>query len=276
MTHGVHIVAALRSEAAPFISHFDLKRQPSSTRIPIYADGNIALVVSGMGKAAASNAVADLGRLYPDRASAWLNVGIAGHQFLKIGAGYLANCISDSATGQKWYPVFVFDHGCLTGAVTTVDEPETEYAEPTGYDMEASGFAAAALRLATVEMVHCYKIVSDNSQSTLSQLTRQRVAELAGFHVQAIERIINSLDGLAAEVATRNPSDLILQPFLEKWKFSVTQQHLLFKLLRKTNSLGMVIDVNASVVRDCRNASEAIEAISEKIHSYWWHQHTNV
>ena len=276
MNHGVNLVVALRPEADPIIEHFDLKRQPSSRRVSIFANEGLTLAVSGLGKTAAANAVADLKSFNPDQVSAWFNIGIAGHQSLGIGEGYLVNRVNDKATEQTWYPMFVFDHGCSTGIITTVDQVETEYTEPTGYDMEASGFVAAAFRLATVEMVHCYKIVSDNSPATLSKLTPQRVSKLVESHVQTIERLIHSLDDLAADLAARNSRDQLLQPFLENWKFSVTQQHMLFKLLRKSKALGCIIDVNTDIVRECQSGKEVIQKISDQVNSYWSQQHSNV
>ena len=276
MNHGVNLVVALRPEADPIIDHFDLERQPSSKRISIFANEGLTLAVSGLGKTAAANAVDDLKGFNPDQVSAWFNIGIAGHQSLDIGKGYLVNRVKDQATEQTWYPMFVFDHGCSTGMVTTVDQVETEYTEPTGYDMEASGFVAAAFRLATVETVHCYKIVSDNSPATLSQLTRRRVTKLVESHIQTIARLIHSLGDLAADLAARNSRNLLLQPFLEKWKFTVTQQHMLFKLLRQSKALGSVIDVNSDIVRDCQSGKEVIQAISDQVNSHWWQQRFNV
>ena len=276
MNHGVNVVVALRPEADPIIEHFDLKRQTSSRRVSIFANAGLTLAVSGLGKSAAANAVDDLKRFNSDQVSAWFNIGIAGHQSLDVGEGYLVNRVKDKSTEQTWYPMFVFDHGCSTGIITTVDQVETEYTEPTGYDMEASGFVAAAFRLATVEMVHCYKIVSDNSPATLSKLTPQRVSELVESHVQTIARLIHSLDDLAAELAARNSRELLLQPFLENWRFSVTQQHILFKLLRKSKALGCIIDVNTDTVRDCQSGKEVIQKISDQVNSYWSHQHSNV
>ena len=276
MNHGVNLVVALRPEAGPIIGHFDLKHQPSSKRVSIYANEGLTLAVSGLGKTAAANAVYELKRFNPDQVSAWFNIGIAGHQSLDIGEGYLVNRVNDKATEQTWYPMFVFDHGCSTGMITTVDQVETEYAEPTGYDMEASGFVAAAFRLATVELVHCYKIVSDNSPATLSKLIPQRVSKLVESHVQTIERLIHSLDDLAADLAARNSRDLLLQPFLENWKFSVTQQHMLFKLLRKSKALGCIINVNTDIVRECQSGKEVIQKISDQVNSYWSQQHSNV
>jgi hypothetical protein len=176
----IHLVVALPAEARGLARV--LGPQRGGTGIgpqPVqYGDG-IDLVVCGTGRQRARRAVeAIAGRMSQTAHHAWLNVGIAGHEDLSPGTALLAEEIRESATGRSWKPSIPFRISFPTATVCTVDWPETEYATDAAYDMEASGFFAAANRVSSPGLVQVLKVVSDNRGDELSSLTGDRVESL--------------------------------------------------------------------------------------------------
>ncbi len=269
MKHNVTLVIALHAEARPLIEHFELSRMPPFDGISIYENERITLALSGIGSEAAARAVQSVHNRDIECKRAWLNIGIAGHGSLDVGQSFLANRIQDQTTMISWYPMFVFETNCQTGMLMTVEQVEKHYAEPIGYDMEAAGFISAAMRFSIAELVHSYKIVSDNPHKSVSNLTGEMISELVESKVLEIERIIDTVGSLAAELDLRNFSDSKLNAFLQRWRFTVAQQHQLRSLLRKTSVLGIDIDVDSDQIRGCLDARSVLRRLSDEIKSHW-------
>ena len=267
----VNLVVALKSEAYPLINHFRLKKQEShSTHFPTYRNNRLALIVSGIGKEKSRNSVNFLADVQQfDNATAWLNIGIAGHGSRSVGEGYLANVIEDRSTGKMHYPPVSREFNCTTGKVTTVDEVESRYLEDTGYDMEAFGFYSAAVKQSTVEIVHCYKVVSDNKEKSTLSLTRQHVSNLINTQIHVIEQICRILHNLSESLSARESKCNLSEPFLERWKFSVTQRHLLNRLLRKCKVLDIDVTVESNSVRHCMDSKAVMQVIGNKLDTCW-------
>ena len=271
MSSQVNLVVALKSEAYPLINHFRLKKQEShSTHFPTYRNNRLALIVSGIGKENSRNSVNFLADVQQfDNATAWLNIGIAGHGSRSVGEGYLANVIEDRPTGKMHYPPVIREFNCTTGKVTTVDEVESRYLEDTGYDMEAFGFYSAAVKQSTVEIVHCYKVVSDNKEKSTLLLTRQDVSNLINTQIHVIEQICRILQNLSESLSARESKCNLSEPFLERWKFSVTQRHLLNGLLRKCKVLDIDVTVESNSVRHCMDSKAVMQVIRNKLDTCW-------
>ncbi len=269
MNASVFLVVALSAEAAPLIRHFELVRLQSNTDVPIYTNGQLWLAISGIGKQGADKAIETLNEHGPKGVSAWLNIGIAGHGTLNVGEGFLANRINDQVNSDRWYPIFAFQPVCKTDSVTTVEEVENRYPDSTGYDMEASGFFRSAICYSTAELVHCYKVVSDNPSSPTTDLTTQIITQLIQSRLPDIENIVDALKLLAVDLADRKPSEHLISPFLNRWNFTVTQKHQLTRLLRKSNTLGIDIQANSDALRFCQNAKSVIQIVGNTVNSYW-------
>ncbi len=267
MKHGVNLIVALFAEAQPLIAHFKLQRLSSSDGVSIYGNERLNLAVSGMGKAAAAAAVRSLHHQLDTGISAWLNIGVAGHGSMAISQGFLAHRIVDQSTTQSWYPMIVFEWDGHTDELMTVEEAETEYPEAIGYDMEAAGFYDEANRHSTVELTHCYKIVSDNPDVSVFELNGRKISGFVHDRVPQIRRIVDSLDDLAAEVAARTPTDALLEAFLARWRFSVTERHRLKRMLRKSNALGLDIKVDSDYFDIIRDAGSVLRTIENKVQS---------
>lgn len=199
----IYVLVALRSEAHPVVRHLGLEALPTGiARRPAFAGHDLLLVVTGVGRGAAGRAVEELSRRSEaGSAVGWLNVGIAGHRDLPQGTCLLANEIQESASGHRWEVRIPFRSSLPEVPLCTVDRPETEFSGNAAYDMEASGFYAAARRIAEPGLAQVLKVVSDNHGDELTNLTSERVEELISV---ACPRVSELLQQMARVVETRD------------------------------------------------------------------------
>lgn len=228
------ILCALSCEAKSLISHFHLKNVEEPTPFPLYQNESISLIVSGVGKLQTAAAIGYLQGVTSNcQHAAWLNVGIAGHASFELGKGILAHQIIDRVNGRNYYPTFVVDRPVETATVWTVEKPEIEYNGNAVFDMEAAAFWSVASRFTTAELIHCYKIISDNRHSGTSYLTKEHVEKLVQAHLGSIETFLNSLQQLSQSLINLELSSGELEPFLKQWHFTSTQQFQLKRLLQR-------------------------------------------
>ena len=203
----INIVVALKAEARPLIRHYELhNRHPDST-FPVCLGKNMALVISGPGKAAAASATACLqGLTQGNKGNAWLNIGIAGHATYAIGDGRIANRITEHATNRSWHPPQVHNLDIATGKLLTVDSPENDYPVDALYDMEAAGFYPAACQFSSSELVQCFKIVSDNRQHANTKITAKHCEQLVGSKLNTINSLVETLENMQKQYNdSKNP-----------------------------------------------------------------------
>jgi adenosylhomocysteine nucleosidase len=201
----LRFVVALPAEARPLVERFGMAAV-SEAPFPVYRGedrGEQAwLIVSGPGKAAAGAATAYLhlaAGSAPGRV--WLNVGLGGHGQRRLGEGVVAHKISDAASGGAWYPQLVVDSPSPTAPVLCVERMEEEYEPPWVYESEAAGFFPTACRFSVAELVHCYKVISDNPDASLSRRMSNVVLEdLIAANAGKIETFARALAGLAREL----------------------------------------------------------------------------
>ncbi|WP_455199714.1 5'-methylthioadenosine/S-adenosylhomocysteine nucleosidase family protein, partial [Kaarinaea lacus] len=109
----LNFVVALSEEARPIIQQFRLKRLHDVNAFPVYGSEKVRLIVSGMGKLAAATATGYLAGIdSAGKATAWINVGVAGSKNLPVGQAILAHQIIDAENQQKFYPTIYFDTDC--------------------------------------------------------------------------------------------------------------------------------------------------------------------
>ncbi len=237
---------ALPSEAKPLLRHFGLRGEPTPGPFPCYVDDDVALVVSGIGKAQAGAACAYLYAQLQHHArvsaaalasAAWINVGIAGHGTHPIGQAVLAHEVLDRASGRRHYPPLVIQPPCPTDLVITVDQVEQAYDPPVAYDMEAAAFCAVASRLAHAELVHCLKVVSDGPEAEVHGITRQKVEGWIGDQLDTLDALIEQCRPLMAEMEPLHADPADFQECLERWHFTATDRRQLRKLLRRRQVL---------------------------------------
>jgi adenosylhomocysteine nucleosidase len=196
----LRFVVALPAEARSLVDRFRME-VVSESPFPLYRSPEAWLAVSGHGKAAAAAATAYLHLASggaPGRA--WLNVGLGGHGQRTLGEGVVAHKISDAASGASWYPQLVIDSPSPTVPVLTVERVEDEYDPPWIYESEAAGFFPIACRFSVAELVHCYKVVSDNPDATLSRrMSSASIEELIARNLENVEVFARDLADLAWE-----------------------------------------------------------------------------
>lgn len=252
------IVCALSCEARPFIEHFSLKAKTDISSFPIYQNEKITLAISGIGKINAAAAVGFLGQ--QDIPSCWINVGLAGHKDLAIGTSLLGHKIIDFASGKSFYPFFAEAFDIPAYTITTVDKPEKEYTENSAYDMEASGFFASACRFSTVELIHSYKVISDNKEHpfTLDAAFAQKLIE---DKIPEIDLFIKKLELFRQEKEkTQKIPDLSL---FSSFHFTATQKHNLIRLLKQCRSLNVLL--KKEDVASFSSSKEVLCYLQEKI-----------
>lgn len=235
----LHFVVALQAEARPLVDRFGLQSAGDGA-FPVYRGENAWLIVSGQGKAAAAAATAYL-HLTSGGAmgGVWLNVGLGGHSQRTLGEGVIAHKISDAASGAAWYPQIVIESPSPTAPVLTVERVEEEYSPPWIYESEAAGFFPIACRFSVAELVHCYKIVSDNPDATLSRrMSSASIEALVGRNLDRIVTFAGDLMGLGRELAALAADPPGYREALARWSFTGEQQHRLRRLLQRLAALG--------------------------------------
>ncbi len=236
----INLIIALPDEARPLIRHFCLQKKGYYS-YDLYSDNNIRLITSGIGPSAAANACSWLQGLNesPDKrhTDAWLNIGIAGHKTFDIGTGLLAHSIQHQLSNQAWYPGFTFRLPCRTSALLTVDHPEHNYTDDKLYDMEAAGFYSACSRFSTTELIHSFKIVSDNQDYHANNINKSVVEKLLQNNLYLVEQIISILSTTQQQLAQLQQMPVLYDQCLTQWHFSHYQRKQLQQSLNRWHTL---------------------------------------
>jgi hypothetical protein len=262
----IRFVVALASEARPLIDHFRLRRRAGTDAYPIYESDTMGLVVSGVGKIRAAAAVAYLHALRGPVADApWLNVGIAGDRVRTVGTGMLAHRIRDVATQKNWYPPLVFTPPCETTGVLTVEGPALAYPDSWAVDMEAAGFYPTACQFSTAELVHCFKIVSDNEDTPMEAISAKATKTLVAQKLNVIEMLVRELERLSTHLSRVNAEPPAFDDFLRHCHFTVTERHRLRQLLRRWRLLVPEEDPLSAGGAKWRRASDVLGALERRL-----------
>ena len=264
----INLVVALKAEARPLIRHYELHRKHADTTFPVYLGTDMALVVSGSGKAAAAAATAWLQEhTQGNKRNAWLNIGIAGHATHAIGDGRIANRITEHATNKSWYPPQVHDLDIATGRLLTVDSPENDYSVDALYDMEAAGFYPAACRFSTGELVQCFKIVSDNRQHANTKISAKYCEQLIAGQLKMIDSLVETLAGLQKRYSSWHAPHPDLERLAEQWHFTVSQQHQLAKLLKRWTVLSPEQSAWSRELKKKNTAAEVLHCLEQQLNT---------
>jgi len=233
----LNIVVALPEEARPLVRYFKLQRCHDIRHFALYRNNDMQLIVSGIGKLASVTATGFLAGLTINKPAAWLNLGVAGGDVGPIGEIVLANEIVDSVSNTKFYPSICFEVPMKLTRVVTVTDPDTNYIDNAVFDMEASGFYGAALRFSTAELIHSVKIVSDNSNNSVDNLTKENVSELIECKMTAISEIAYWLHDTIKNLFNEYKGDGDYNTIISKYHFTYTQRCKLKLLLQHWYSI---------------------------------------
>lgn len=262
----INLVVSLVAEARPLIENFSLSEEKTARGFRVYTGDNVRLVITGIGKTAAAAGTAYLSGFRSSCPNeAWLNLGIAGHASLAVGEGVHALRVSDEVTGRNWYPPQIV---ALPGAgqtILTVDQPEHDYSKEVVYDMECAAFYPAALHFSMRELVQCYKIISDNREASANEVTRGKVHTLIGDHMGAITEMVRSLDTLAVDLANTAPKLADFDHFVERWHFTVAQEHELRSLLQQWAVRAPDVSVWDEQINRCPSARSLLAELKDRL-----------
>jgi adenosylhomocysteine nucleosidase len=261
------IFTALPCEAKPLTAFFKLKKDLNSHAFPVYsnADNGIALTVSGSGKTAMAAAVAySLARFNPTVQPVLINIGIAGHKTAAVGGVFAADKITDAETLKHYYPQLIAPLPFAAQALQTVAKPQFEYQPDCLYDMEASGFYKIAAKFSTSELIHSFKIVSDNQANPITQINAAAVTEWITAQLELLEAAVQQVLNLADSLQTQqSPS---YQAILSKWQFNVNTQLQLRHLLQRWDVLSAAEELNLTEIK-ANNSKEVLLWLEQKINS---------
>ncbi|MEM6279881.1 MAG: hypothetical protein AAF733_10405 [Verrucomicrobiota bacterium] len=233
-------VVAFPEEAKVVINAFHLKRiEAKSDHYPVYESesGEVGLIVSGIGKVSAAAATMSLIETSEPEPGAvgWINFGIGGCSECRYGEPILASKITDEGTGRSWYPVPTWDRkrDLRRLPVTTVDRPVEDHSRNPGIvEMEASGFFPIALKRSSVELAQVLKVISDDPEHSVKDLSKDRVD---GLCQAAWPSVLAWVEGFR-EVIESESLRLAEPPGYLEWelhyRFTATQRHQLRRLLQ--------------------------------------------
>ena len=192
----IFVVTALHCEAKPIINKFKLKKNSVYSKLDLFENEEIRLIVSGIGKvrsAVATTMLLSQSKLSSN--SVVVNIGCCGSacQDIKIGEMIFINKITDHANKREYYPDPILRHGLKEAAMVTYDVPveknQIDHPQTGLVDMEVSGFFQAANMFVDLHRIYCFKIVSDFLE--LAQLSKTIISGLIENKLDVIENIFS-------------------------------------------------------------------------------------
>lgn len=191
----INFVVATHTESLPLIKFYNLKQIKSDLMFQVFKNvySNIFLIISGIGKIRSASATMYLYSVHTKlKNQVWINVGICGHKNYPVGNGYLVNKITDKSSNQNFYPIQAFSHDFFTSCCITCDKPDINYRKSL-HDMESSGFFCTALKFSTSELIHLFKIISDNRTNKINIKEKPYISGLIKDNLNLIDTLVKKL-----------------------------------------------------------------------------------
>ena len=184
----INIVIAMKSEAMPLINFWKLKE--NKQKIFNNEKKKINLIISGIGKSKIERATKYISEKTKNN-NFFLNIGIAGHKSYKLGEIVLASKITDNKTKYSWYPSLLWKTKIKKSPLLTVRFPKIRYSENCLYDMEAASFFREARTFVGPEKVQCIKIISDNKDSSILNISSKKIENWINSNTIVINKLVN-------------------------------------------------------------------------------------
>lgn len=262
----LNFVTALPEEARPIVNHYRLKRRHDIHPFPVYENDNLQLIVTGIGKTAVATATGYLAGITKDHPfTAWLNVGIAGSSRHEPGDFILVHKVTDDDCQRHYYPTLWFEHPFETATLVTVVHPAVDYDRGELFDMEASAFYPAAMAFSTSELVQCCKIVSDNRQVSIQQITPQVAVQYVEQNLENIDNVAQALlrgvHMLAADNCGREEADMLKA----RYHFTSAQQSQLNVALQKWFALTDELPRQVLNLANIKTAKAVLQELDARI-----------
>ena len=260
----VVLVCAVRPEAKPLIEYFDLKeKRDSGFSFEIYhsEDKSLWLLIGGLGQLRMSFSMGYFAAHIGDAKNiAWLNIGIAGHKNFEFGSGYWVHKISSRSAKRSFYPALPSrkKFNCDSHSLMTVDKVETEYGSDDLYDMEAYSFFNFAKTFSPIELIQLFKVVSDNNENHIENLTKEMCSHLIEKKISEIELMIADLKEKSKILRIKTYSYEDYQSLTSLCHFTITQKEELKKLMTRAKALGALKDLKGKDFTD-KKAKEILK-----------------
>jgi len=189
----INIVVAMKREAKPLINYWDLKE--NSKKFYSNKKKKINLIISGIGRKRAEKATIYLGEKTNNNPF-FLNIGIAGHKSYKLGEVILISKITDNKNKYSWYPSLLWKTKIKKASLITVAFPKIRYTADYLYDMEAAGFFKGARNFVGPEKVQCIKIISDNKDSSILNISSNKIENWINKKINIIDKLIKEFSDI--------------------------------------------------------------------------------
>ena len=261
-----NFVVAHPLEARSIIDFYGLSKNLDSQGFDVFEKDEVRLVVSGQGKVACAAAVGYCSGLttQPNDPALWINIGISGHRYHPIGELFRANKIIDSLSQTCYFPGNLLRTSNIFGAaVMTVDEPENQYQQDCLYDMEVSAFFSTALRMASIEYINSFKIISDNQDNSIVNIKAKEAQSMIASQIVRIDQYLYDL-----EENLSNNLNKSIQPNEFKEKIN-SRLHLTHSQREQVESLINSLSIHGAEFEDdllkLSKAEELIELLNDKL-----------
>jgi len=192
------IICAMHCEAAPLISHYELKKNMDIPWFECYQRDDLILIISKVGRIRAAAATSFFFTQFKDPRGL-VNTGVAGSlSNHPLGGVFLINKIINKADNRIFLPDILFPNALPEASLLTsevfVSTVQPEFPGAELVDMEASAIFEAASLFAGPERVMFLKIVSD--YLVLSDcLNKEKISSLIDASIPEIDRAISLLSG---------------------------------------------------------------------------------
>ena len=260
----MNFLVALQAEAGPLIDHYGLS-QVQASPFPTFENQNHRLVISGIGRIRCAAATGYLLGLLPSKIEGLINLGTAGHGQLEKGSLFIANRVSFGSEKKVHYPPQVLKSSLPSCGLRTCDQPEEQYSEPIGYDMEAYAFCSIAYHWLTREFVQVLKVVSDTPAEPLENFTAKEARNLIENQVSVVDEFVHLLQNIVSELDPPSEVTALAQKTRSLHHLSTTRSLQLEKLLRQGLALGVPLQEMDAVLTQSSNAREIIRALEQKL-----------
>ncbi len=290
----IYLFTALYCEAQIFIEQYHLKKVMDSTRFQQFYNehASIRLTVTGPGEIAAAAAVSSVcTECRPAQGDYLLNAGICGGFSRREGI-FLANKLTERATGKTFYPDMLYRHyfkeaGLITGmlpwnrSMTEKTVCKSEACSGDLYDMEAAAVYQAGAYFFAPHQMFFLKIISDCGEGRLLSADDARRC----IQAQAYEdRIFMFLEQLLQAGYSREYEDSDhqrTQGAVEKWcrKLStdlyctkamehVLKQHIRYAVLSGIDFESVIDEMYRNgrlPCKDKREGKQCFEALRQRL-----------
>ena len=99
--------------------------------------------------------------------------------------------ITDNKTKYSWYPSLLWKTKIKKSPLLTVRFPKIRYSENCLYDMEAASFFREARTFVGPEKVQCIKIISDNKDSSILNISSKKIENWINSNTIVINKLVN-------------------------------------------------------------------------------------